>query len=329
MLDIRSDRGAARRRACRLAAVCALLAGALPGAAQSVLAGRVELAGAPVPNASLELHRVTDRQRGVIRRFSADAKGAFSVTLPPAEPTGFTVYFATALVRGVRYFGPALHGGEGSASYRIEAFDTTSSSHAADSVTVLRRDVILSGVGERGWEVAELVRLHNPTGRTLVPAQDRPIVSLPLPAGADAFESGEGDSVRTATGDLVRVGRKAWVNVPFVPGDRDFVFRYRLPANPQRVPLPVGRATDSLTIYIRQPAPDAKITGIPQGTPFSAEGETFSRYEAFGVPAGTDVVLDWRGPLPAPIDPRWTALAIAALVLGVGGWLAWRRPWAA
>jgi hypothetical protein len=318
--------GAAWRTASRLAAVSALVLHAGPSSAQS-LSGRVLLGERPVPNAPIELHRVTQRDRGIVRRITGDAEGRFRLTLPPPADSGFTVYFATAIVHGVRYFGPALHGGEGAGDYRIEVYDTTSARTAVDSVRVLRRDVIVSSAGANGWEVAELVRLRNPTRRTLVPAQERPVVALPLPAGVSAFEAGDGrDSTQSAASDLVPVGDHAWVSAPFVPGDRDFIFRYRLPATPQRVDLPLDRATDSLTVYVRQPAPDARVTGLPEGAPFSAEGETFSRYEGSNLEADAKVALDWRGPRPAPVDPRWAALAVAAAVLAVGGWLAWRRP---
>jgi hypothetical protein len=317
-------RGAACRKAVRLAGFFVLFAA--PAGAQT-LSGRVTSSGRPLPDAVVELHRVTQAERGVVRQVSTDASGRFSLPLPPPADTGFTVYFATAVAHGVRYFGPPLHGGEGAGDYLIEAYDTTSSTAAADSVTVVRRDVILSAGTEGGWEVAELVRLRNPTRRTLVPALDRPVVSVPLPAGVGAFEAGAGDQPAdsSAAGELVPVGGRAWVRAPFVPGERDFVFRYVLPATPQRVALPLGRRTDSLTVYVRQPAPDAEVHGIPEGEQFSAEGERFRRYVGGGLAPDALVEIDWRGPRQSPVDPRWAALAVAALILAAGGWMALRR----
>ena len=192
----------------------------------------------------------------------------------------------------------------------------------------LRRDVILSPAGDGGWEVAELVRLRNPGSRTLVPDRERPVVGISLPPGATAFEAGEGDQQgadSARAGELVKVGSRAWVQPPFVPGERDFVFRYRLPAKPQRVVIPVDRSTDSISVFLRQPAPDAEVQGLAEVEAFTAEGERFRRFSGAGLRPGASVVLDWRGPLPAPIDPRWTAVLVAAVILAAGGWLASRR----
>jgi len=317
-------RGAVSRKALRLAGFFLLLAS--PAGAQ-VLTGRVTVAGSPLPGARIELHRVTRTERGIIRQLQTDASGRFSLTLPPPADSGFTVYFATAIANGVRYFGPPLHGGEGSSDYLIEAYDTTSSSAAADSVTVVRRDVIFASGAQGGWEVAELVRLRNPTRRTLVPAADRPVVSVALPEGIRSFEAGAGDQPAdsSAQGELVPIGSRAWVRAPFVPGERDFVFRYRLPSTPQRVALPVDRPTDSLTVYVRQPAPDAEVRGIPEVAPLAAEGERFRRYVGAALMPNAKVEMDWRGPRGAPVDPRWAALAVVALILSAGAWMAWRR----
>lgn len=320
--------GAARRRGARLVAFFALLALAAPAAGQP-LSGTVVQGTRPVAGAPLEVHRVTPGERGIVRSLESDAAGRFTATLPPPADSGFTVYFVTALVNGVHYFGPVLHGDDRPADYRIAVYDTTSAAAAVDSVRVVRRDVILSAAGDGGWEVAELVRLRNTSGRTLVPAQAKPVVGIPLPEGSSAFQAGE-DEQRSATdsarADLVRIGDRAWVNAPVVPGERDLIFRYRLPATPQRVVLPLAHATDSMNVYLRQPAPDAEVRGIPEGEPFAAEGERFRRFVGAALSPGSEVVLDWRGPAGAPVDPRWAAMAVAGVILAVGAWLAFRRP---
>lgn len=322
--------GAARRWGARLAAVFALAA-ASRGAAQT-LNGQVVRGDAGVAGATLEVHRVTQADRGLLRALRADDAGRFTVVLPAPADTGFTVFFVTALANGVRYFGPVLHGGDIPESYRIQVYDTTSAAGAVDSVRVLRRDVILSGSGDGGWEVAELVRVRNPTERTLVPAQEKPVVGFPLPEGSTAFEAGEDQrqgAGGAATADLIRIGDRAWVNAPLVPGERDLVFRYRLPASPHRVRIPLAHATDSLTVYLRQPAPDTEVSGLPETEPFAAEGERFRRFMGASLRPGAEIALDWRGPAASPVDPRWVALGVAGLILAVGAWLALRRPRAA
>lgn len=328
----RSDRvrGAARHLAVRLAFVLPfLLAPSAPVAAQSI-AGSVVRGGAPAPSARVELHRVTRNSRGAIDATVAGADGRFAFRLPAVRDTaGFTVFFATALSDGVRYFGPVVHGGAGDSAYRIEVFDTTSARGAVDSVRVARRDVVLVPGGAGGWEVAELVRIQNRSGRTIVPDATRPLFGIAIPAASSEFETGDEETGAATTGqsptDVVRVGNRVWVAAPLVPGDRDLIFRYRIPSKPQQLELPLDQATDSLNVYVRQPAPDVEITGLAEGKPFAAEGENFLLFSGGGLRSGGKVGIDWRGPKPAPVDPRWAAVAAAVLVLVAGAWLAVRR----
>ena len=123
----------------------------------------------------------------------------------------------------------------------------------------------------------------------------------------------------------VRVGDRVWVSAPLVPGERDFIFRYRLPASQRRATLAVEHATDSVKLYVRQPAPEIEVDGMAKPTPFEAEGERFLLFTAAGLRPGATLGLDWSGPTPAPVDPRWAAVAVTALVLAGGVWLALRR----
>ncbi|HEX8245021.1 MAG TPA: hypothetical protein VF541_16040 [Longimicrobium sp.] len=333
MIPFPRHREAARRAAARLALVL-LLAAALapPLAAQRALNGRVVQGGRGVAGVRVQLHRVTRDTRGQIDSAVSGPGGRFSVALPPVDTAaGFTVFFATAISGGVRYFGPAVHPDDPGGAYDIVVYDTSSSAALADSVRVVRRDVFLVRNLDGTMEVGELVRLRNTAARTLVP-DAKPIVSLPLPPGAEAFEAGEGDradSVKTGDGGMVRMGDRAWLTQPLIPGERELVFRYRLPPGVKRMPVALGRTTDTLNVYVRQPAPDVKARGLGQGTDFVAEGVKFTRYAATGLRADASSGLDWRGPDPPPVDPRWAALAIAAAILGGGALLSARRRRAA
>lgn len=311
----------------RLALAFALAASLASGAAAQTLAGRVLLDGRGVQGAAVQLHRVTRDTRGPVASATSGADGSFRFTLPPVDTTaGFTVFFATAMVHGVRYFGPALHPGETPGQYAITAYDTTSSAALNDSVRVSRRDVFLIPEMDGGMEVAEIVRVRNGARRTLL-AESKPVVSFPLPPGAGTFEAGEGDKADSARGPegVARVGDRVWVTQALVPGDRDFFFRYRLPAQVKRMPLAAGRPTDTLFVYVRQPGPDVKAVGLPKGEPYQAEGENFLRYTASGISPSAAMSMDWRGPAPPPVDPRWAALGAAGLVLAAGAMLAARR----
>ncbi|HYH83125.1 MAG TPA: hypothetical protein VEX86_25240 [Longimicrobium sp.] len=333
MTHFRSLREAARPTAARLALVflCAAAASTLaptPAAAQQPLAGRVLRDGQGVPGVRVQLHRVTRVSRGQIDSTVSGPGGRFSLRLPAADTAaGFTVFFSTAVADGVRYFGPAIHPEQEAEEYAIAVYDTASSQALADSVRVSRRDVFLIPDANGAMQVAEILRVRNPARRTLV-AEGRPRVSVTLPPGLEAFEAGEGDradSAQASNTGLARVGDRAWLTDPLVPGDRDFFFRYRLPAKVKQLPVALGRATDTLFVYVRQPAPDVSATGLGEGTPFTAEGDQFIRYMATALGPGAPVSVDWRGPRPPPVDPRWAALAIAGAILAAGVVVAARR----
>jgi hypothetical protein len=330
-------REAARPAAARLAFVFPLLlavlcAAAAPAAAQRPLEGRVVREGSGVAGVAVQLHRVTRVSRGQVDSTMSGADGRFTLPLPPVDSAaGFTVFFATAVAHGVRYFGPAVHPEQEAGGYAITVYDTASSQGLADSVRVSRRDLFLIPDMDGTMQVAEIVRVRNAGRRTLV-ADARPLVSVPLPPGAEGFEAGEADradSARAPNAGLARVGDRAWVTDPLVPGDRDFFFRYRLSPQVKRFPLSFGRATDTLYVYVRQPAPDVRARGIGEGVPYTAEGESFVRYHATDLAAGAAASLDWTGPSPPPVDPRWAALALAGVILAVGGVVAARRGRAA
>lgn len=324
---------AARLALVLFAAAAAALAPFPSAAAQQPLAGRiVRPDGSTRAGVRVQLHRVTQTARGQIDSTVSGPGGAFAFRLPKADTTaGFTVFFATAMADGVRYFGPAIHPNESPDAYAITVYDTASSPALADSVRVSRRDVFLIPDLDGSMQVAEIVRLRNPARRTLV-SDSRPRVSVLLPPGVEQFEAGEGDradSAQAPNPGLARVGDRAWLTDPLAPGDRDFFFRYRLPASVKRLPVALGRATDTLFVYVRQPAPHVSAGGMGDGVPFTAEGEQFTRYTRTALAPDASVAIDWRGPKPPPVDPRWAALAIAAAILAGGVAVAARRSRAA
>ena len=334
MTDLAPRRRAAHRKARRplwLPFVHAALAALLfssAAAAQTTLAGRVVKAGRGVPGAPVELHRVARDTSGLLATAVTGADGGFTFAVPPADTAGFTVVFAAAMVDGVRYFGPALHPGEPGAGYEVVAYDTTSARAAADSLRVSRRDVILVAGQRGGWEVAEVVRVENPLDRAVVGAEGKPVFGVAVPRGATDFQTDDpllAQSVSERPRDLVLMGGRVMATVPLTPGGRDFFFRYRLPPGTGTLALPLSQRTDTLAVYVRQPAPGVKVQGLGAGEPFQAEGEQFLRYTATALAPGARVAVRWRAHGGSPVDPRLAAGAATALVLAAGAWFAFRR----
>ncbi len=325
---------AARRTARRPLSLMLLLAAALAAAlsfssaAAQTLTGRVVKSGQGVAGAPVELHRVARDTSGLLARAVSGADGRFTFRVPPADTGGFNVVFATAMVNGVRYFGPALHPGDPGVGYEVLAFDTTSAAGAVDSLRVSRRDVILVASQRGGWEIAEVVRVDNPLNRTVVGVGGKPVFGLPIPPGATDFQTDDpalSESAGDRPRDLVLMGGRVLATVPLTPGGRDFFFRYRLPPKTGTLALPLSGRTDTLALYVRQPAPGVSVQGLPAGEPFTAEGEQFLRYTGTSLPADARISVRWRGHGGSPVDPRLAAGVATALVLAVGAWFALRR----
>jgi hypothetical protein len=288
------------------------------------LQGRVLLQGETgVENVAVELHRVTRDTAGVVATAVTGAEGTFRVQLPAVDTTGFTVFFATAEYRGVRYFGAPLHPNDPRDSYSVTVFDTLAVAAAADPIRLLRRDMILLPDPQGGWEVNEIVHLANPGAHTLVASAGLPTWEFRIPADAVAFEAGEGEA-DAARSEIVRMDDRVLLMAPVVPGGREIFVRYRIPASLAAFDIAVTYPVRSLRVFVAQPAPAVAVQGLAQGEPLNAEGQTFAVYEGSQLEPGAVVAVTWRSGAP-PFDPTAAALTVAALLLLVGAAAAVRQ----
>jgi hypothetical protein len=286
------------------------------------LRGRVEADGEGIGGIPVELHRVTRDTAGVVERTESGADGSFRLPVPPADTAGFTVYFATANHLGVRYFGAPLHPGEPRDGYVIAVYDTVPAGTADVPVAVQRRDVILLPDGRGGWEVNELIQIANRGGVTLMPGEGMAVWELPIPAHATDFEVGD---TEVSVDDVVRLGDRALLVHPLVPGVREMFVRYRIGAEaPPELSFRVGSPTDSMNVLVGQPSPRITVEGLSRGEAFEAQGQTFASYQGGALGADDVVTMSWR-PVGPPIDPTMAALAIVALFLAAGTFAAMRR----
>lgn len=310
--------------ATRLALLVLLLAAsAAPSPAQQRLRGRVVLGGAPVAGVPVTLHRVTADSSGPVGSGSSAADGSFVLAVPAADTSrGFSVFFATAEFRGVRYFGPPLHPGDAGTGYAVEVFDTASALRAPGAVQVARRDVIVLPEEDGSAEVNEIVRLRNSGKAALVLGSGASTWEFRIPKGVAAFEVGDGQIAPDA---VVRRGDRVLVTATIPPGEQELFVRYRLARGTTRTELPVTAATDSMSLFVRQPAPETVVDGLAAPVAVQAEGDSFLRYDGAGLAARSAVVMEWDNPGAPPVDPRFAAVGATALVLAAGAGLASRR----
>jgi hypothetical protein len=262
---------------------------------------------------------VTSSQSGPVESLRTGDDGRFHFRLPPPDTSGFTVYFTTAEYLTVRYFGAPIHPGAPTGAYTVEVHDTTS--HLPGAIRTARRDVGMAPVEEGGWEVNELVRVRNTGEKTLMPDPERGSWELKLPEGATDFETGEGDVAPT---QVRLVKDRMFLLAPLTPGDRDLFLRYRLPARPSRSELAVAAPTDTLNVYVRQPAPEMTVTGLGEGRSLDVQGEKFLQYSGTAPEDGRRVSLEWTAVRAAPASPVVAGLVAAVVVLLLGSWAALR-----
>lgn len=306
-----------------LIGAAALLAAASPAPGQEAepFVGSVQLAGRPVPDVPVTLHRVTADSSGAIATTATDAEGSFRFRLPPPAAEGFTVFFTTAEFRGVRYFGLPLHPTDPRTGYSIAVHDTASSLPGA--VRVSQRDVVLLPHADGGWEVNEVVRLVNSGDRTLVPGSAASTWEIPLPDDVEAFEAGDGD----IPADRVRwMGDRLFLQSPLTPGQHEVFFRYRLAAGRSEASLNLEAGVDSLNVFVLQPSPRMEIEGMRPSDLLEVQGQRFLQFTARAVAPGTDIRMEWEGGGPA-FSPVWAGVGATLLLLlvGVGAAMRGRR----
>ena len=306
-----------------LAVVTMSMAARIPARAQApiaqTLSGVVVNDGRPVSSEVVTLHRVTPSVSGPVGEATTGPDGRFRIPLPPPDTSRFTVYFTTVEHQTVRYFGPPIHPGQVSAGYTVEVFDTTSA--ARGSVRIARRDLILVPETESGWTVNEVVRVMNTGRRTLVPARDMPTAEFAIPERATEVELGEGDVAST---ELSVMDQRVLIRGPLLPGPRELILRYRIPAEHDETSLTLDLPTDTLNVFVRQPSPELRVTGLASTRTVTFGAESFVQYGSTALAPGAALALEWQRSGP-PVNPVIAGVVVTLLVLSVGTVAAYRN----
>jgi hypothetical protein len=231
------------------------------------------------------------------------------------DPTAdFNVFFVTADYLAIRYFGPPIHPSEGIPSpYSVVVYDTTSVLPVP--LRVNRRDVLLMGLSDGSWEVNEIVSLTNGSPAALVAAPGQPTWSMRIPQGASDFEAGERDFLPH---QITRLDDAVMLLTPFPPGVREMLIRYRLPARPTRVSVPILAPTDTFNLIVQQPSHLRSVVGLQAPTRITAESLEYLQYSGFDIAAGTSIEFGWSG--GSPVNPVLAAVLATLALLGYGLW---------
>jgi len=282
-----------------------------------VVVGREET---PLPSGTVVLHRIAPDSSGEVDSTRVRRDGSFVLKLPhpPDHARLSEVFLASIRYRDILYFGPALtQRAQLDTLYRIQVFDTVSAPPEGAPLAVSMRTVFVEH-RSGAWRVTDLIQVENEGDRTLVAPADGVVWSYPLPPQASNFEAGESDLPPDAVGfagDTVRV------TAPVPPGQRMFIVRYTLPDPAFTLPLP-GR-TDRLEILVQEPAPPLELDGMVQQTPVEmSDGGTFRHY--VGGPFEDSTLEAVVAPEPFRLPAPWLGVLLG-LVLGVVGWMAYRR----
>lgn len=294
-----------------------MLAGGPLGAQEAAVAGRVERVregrAAPVPGATVVLHRVSAIAQGPIDTARSDAAGRFAFRF--AADTG-AVYLVSARHAGIEYFATPLPGRPGArdTGLVLTVHDTSSTVPvllAARSLVVTRPE------GEGVRTVLDVFVLANGSDLTRVAADTTaPIWSAPLPARISEPEVGPGDfttsSVRLRDGAVALVASAA-------PGVRQLLLEYHLAAGQRELLVPFTTPVDSVSLLLEDARATVDDPGFVRGDTATIEGRQYRHWAGRIRSPGTLRVV-----LAPPRTDRLPLLGLVALVaIGFGAAL-WR-----
>lgn len=321
----RSAAAAAGRRAALLALAAAALATAARAQAPRplVLSGRaVRVRGADttaLAGQRIVAHRVGGSREGPLDSIASDARGRFAFRV--ARPDSAAMYVVSTLYDGIGYFSAAFSTASrgGADSIVLSVFDTSSAGAPLD---VAVRHLVISAAGEDGSrDVLDIVQVGNPGTTTMVSRARTPTWRMLLPAGIEAFRVGEGDVPPEA---VQRSGDTMLVTAPFPPGLKQVVGMYVVPNGTRALKVPIDQPTARLEVLVEDTRANASGAALEGGDPLQLQGRTFRHFSSARVVRGETATITFGAP-QSHANLAWMAIALSALLLASGGWLAARR----
>ena len=261
---------------------------------------------------------------GPVDSTRTDGRGAFELAVSPADTS--SVYVVSSWYSGLAYFSEPVTTPHRTVSLRpLLVYDTTS---RGPDIQVARRLVTVAKAKPDGTrEALELVELVNPGTKTKIAADTtQPTWTGAVPRRAIQFQVGRGDLSAQA---VTRRGDRVAVYGPIPPGEpKQLSYAYVLPADVERLELPIDQATAELDVLLEDTAAVVTAASLDTLGAQALEGRRFARYRARLVPArgGGGVTIafaDRRGLRAEQLVPY--VVVGAALALGAGFVVALRR----
>lgn len=301
------------------------------------------------------LHRVTPDTGYAVDSARTAADGGFHFRLPPGDTAG-SVFLATTRYAGVLYSGPAIHGRDVPAGYRVVVYPVRTVARP-DSVALERRVLVLR-TDSAGLRVVDLIEMAGDSAWTLAAADDRGAVapgdrrpsasgggsapddttgstgpaasgadgawSVGLPAGARDVRvvpgAGAAEEVRIEDGT-------ARVRAVIPPGGQRLVLDYRLPAEAP-AELTLRRPVRRLEVWVEGDGTAVTVEGLSATDSVRLEGRAFRREGADDLAAGRTVrIVPGGGGSGSSTTLGWLAIGLGAL-LALAALFTWRarRP---
>ncbi len=285
-----------------------------------VISGEVRIGDEPADSGTVVLHRVSTLFSGEVDSVSVRSDGRFEFIIPvPRDPLGNDVYFASLRYQGILYFGGTVsEAADTLGTYLIRAYPTVGAGPGASLAVRIRNTFVEQSAPPPGWMVTDLFEIENTGAATVIASEEGATWSHPLPPGATDFAVGQSDlpaDAASLSGGLVHV------SAPVPPGERVYLFRYRIPGDAFTLPLEGG--TGSMELLFLEPAGELTVNGLASVGPLDMDGATYRRFAGRDL-AGTVVTVTPGQPLsPSASIPLVAvlmalALTVAGSVLAMG-----------
>jgi hypothetical protein len=305
-------------------ALCSVSRGEAQGLVVSGVLQRVEGADTvPVPARWVVLHAVTVAEGGPVDSQRTDANGRFRLRLPAVDTSAN--YLLSAQHQGIGYFSPAIDPDSLRAGDvpPLLVYDTAS---GGDALELAERHLLVRSPGSDGRRrVIELFVLANRgTTTRVVGESEAPVWQVTIPPDAEDVEIGASD----LAGDAIEIGQGTLdVFAPVVPGEREVLIGYLVPAGRAEFSLTLDQPVTQLSVLLGDSSAMLEAPPLPLMSVEQLEGQPLRRYGGDAVSAGMDIRIRF-GNAPAPFPLQWIVVPFAVVVMAVG-FVVWRRRVAA